>query len=354
MAGHLSHSLPIRKHRYSVLTSRLILLLFGLILVCGRSLGQSGRVRPDAQSDQPIRLRTEEVLLPVSVKNDYGKLPGALTVSDFIVVEDNSRRTVTGLMHAPASIVLIVDSCVEFGKFKQVNLNRDAAIAVIDAIGADDKAAVLTYADKVRVLSGLTGDKDALKLALTQNFKLGTKSHLYDSLLYAANNLLANTPGRHSVVVLTDGYDDFPRNVLDQASQALARARATVYIIDQSAMIVKDFKPVVYSKHPVDLLNMGVDQKYRQMIQEWRQYISDIENEVKTMNGLAEDSGGAFWNPADAEEFHRDWSSLISAIGSEYVIAYRSEREVGDKSLHELKIYPNRPGLTVSSRHAVY
>lgn len=316
-------------------------------------VAQSGRVRPQAQGDQPIRLRTEEVLVPVSVRTDSGKLPTALSPSDLIVVEDNSRRTITGLMRTPVSVVLIVDSCLEYGKFKDVNLNRDAAIEVIDSLGEADRAAVVTYADKVAVLAPLTNDKQTLRDALTEHFKVGVKSHLYESILLAAQQL-ADAPGRHSVVVFTDGYDDFPRNALDKAKEALDRARVTVYIVDQSAMIVKAFKPVASSKDLSNLLSLGLDPKYREMVAEWQRYIVDIQDEERTMKNLAEDSGGEFWNPVDPAEFAKSTRALVSSIGSEYVLAYSTERERGDTSFHDLRVYPGRPGLSVKVRHGVY
>jgi VWFA-related protein len=334
----------------------LFLLLICFIGAAVQARAQSGRAKPQTQSDQPIRLRAEEVLVPVNVQSDTGKLPDHLTASDLIVVEDNSRRAITDLLRTPASIVLIVDNCIALGSVsvKQVNLNRDAALSVIDSMGGDDKAAILTYAGKVNLLSGWTGDKQALRIALTERFKLGAKSYLYDSLVYAAEELLAKAPGRHTVVLFTDGYDDFPKNALDKATQALDRARATVYTIDQSSMIVKELKPAVTNKSPSNLLSLGLQPSYREMIADWQRYMGIIQEEEKTMKSLAEDSGGTFWDPGDAAEFRKDWGALISAMGSEYVVAYFSDREAGDTALHELKVYPSSPGLEVKARHGVY
>ncbi|HEY6332872.1 MAG TPA: VWA domain-containing protein, partial [Blastocatellia bacterium] len=270
-----------RSSRAYVLSFPLLALIY-LCLGASPALAQSGRARSDSQQDQPIRLRTEEVLVPISVQSDYGKLPDQLKASDLIVVEDNSRRAITSVMRSPANIVFVVDNCIEFGKFKDVNLNRTAAAQIIDAMGSDDKAAIVTYANKVNIISGFTTDKAALKLALSERFQLGSKSHLYDSLVYAAGEL-ARLPGRHTVVVFTDGYDDFPKNALDQARQAFDRVRATVYVIDQSAMIAKAFKPAVSDKSLSNLMSLGVDSKYRDMVAEWKQYITDIQGEEKTM-----------------------------------------------------------------------
>jgi VWFA-related protein len=322
-----------------------------LLGILPSAYGQSGRARPANQPDQPIRLRAEEVLVPVNVQSDLGKLPDHLSPSDLIVAEDNTRRTITALMRTPANIVLILDNCIEFSGSKQVNLNRDSALNIIESMGDTDKAAILAYADKVDVLSGWTGDKAVLRLALTEKFKPGAKSHLYDSLIYAAEELLPKASGRHSVVLFTDGYDDFPKSALDQARQALDRARATVYVVDQSPMILAQLKP----HSSKDRFNvMKINPRFRQMVENQQRYMGIIEAEQKTMKDLAESSGGAFWDPANADEFKPASRSLISEMGSEYMVAYTSERPREDTALHDLKVYPNRLGLKVRVRRGVY
>jgi len=314
---------------------------------------QSGRVKPQPQPDQTIRLRTEEVLVPISVLGDSGKLPDHLTASDLIVLEDNSRRAITALMRTPASVVLIVDNHVDVGARSQPNLNRDGALSVIDSLGEHDQAAVVTYAGKVTMLSGLTSDHRALGSVLAEKFKLASESHLYDSLVYAAE-LLAKAPGRHTIVLFTDGYDDFPKNALDKAKQALDRARTTVYVFDQSTMIAASLKSMISDKHPSELLSRGLDSKYRQYVADCSRYMETVQEEEKSMRALAEDSGGSFWNPPDSNEFRRDWERLISAMDTQYVISYLSEHEAGDKAPHQLNVYSTKPGLYVKARRAVY
>jgi VWFA-related protein len=313
---------------------------------------QSGRARQPAQPDsQTIRLRAEEVLVPVTIQTDSGKLPDRLSPSDLIVAEDNTRRTVTSLVRAPASIVLIVDNFIETSGEKNINLNRDAALRIIESMGSTDTAAVITYAGKVDVLSALTGDKNLLRRALTENFKPAAHSHLYDSLTYAAENLLAQAPGRHSIVLFTDGYDAAPRNALDEAKQALDRARATLYIVDQRTMIMTRLGPL-QSKNRTNV--MKLNPRFRQMVEDQERYIRTIEAAQTTLADLAAGSGGQFWDPPTELEFTDACRSLISDMGSEFVVAYTSERPVGDTKLHDLQVYPNRLGLKVRIRHGVY
>ena len=90
------------------------------------------------------------------------------------------------------------------------------------------------------------------------------------------------------------------------------------------------------------------------MVDDQERYIRTIDAARETMKELADNSGGAFWDPANADEFTEARRSVIFDMGSEYVIAYTAERPVGDTALHDLKVYPNRLGLKVRIRHGVY
>ena len=328
------------------------LLTAWLLLLTLNAYAQSGRARQPAQPDtQTIRLRAEEVLVPVTIQADSGKLPDRLSPSDLIVAEDNTRRTVTSLVRAPASIALIVDNFIEFSGEKNINLNRDAALRIVESMGSTDTAAVITYAGKVDVLCALTGDKTLLRRALTENFKPAAHSHLYDSLVYAAEDLLAQAPGRHTIVLFTDGYDSAPRNAVDNAKQALDRARTTVYVVDQRAMVMGRLGPL-QSKNRTNV--MQLNPRFRQMVEDQERYIRTIEAAKTTLADLAAGSGGEFWDPPSEAEFTDACRSLLFDIGSEYVVAYTSERPVGDTKLHDLKVYPNRLGLKVRIRSGIY
>src|SRR6185295_2538696 len=150
---------------------------------------QSGRLRGKPKTPQhhddrePIRLRVEEVLLPVSVHSDFGKLPPNLQKADFILTEDGKRQVINSVMHTAANVLFILDAGGD-STLKNLNVNRDLALKMIDTLGEEDKAAVITYSDRIRLLSQWTGNKDTLRYALEWNFKPGLRSDFYKTLQY--------------------------------------------------------------------------------------------------------------------------------------------------------------------------
>src|SRR5262249_48582804 len=156
--------------------------------------------QPETQND-PLKLRVEEVLLPVSVRNSAGKLPGGLERGDFIVTEDGKRQPVNAVMRAPANVLFILDSGGESPK-KDISIHRDLPLRLIESLGPEDRAAVISYGDGVNLLSGWTREKKELEQAVKWKFRPGLMSEFYASLEYAADELLPRVSERRSVVII--------------------------------------------------------------------------------------------------------------------------------------------------------
>jgi VWFA-related protein len=342
--------------------------LWLVIAVVAEVQSQSGRNRDKSPArpqnnnnqdldDDALRLRVEEVLLPVSVRNNLGKLPADLRLSDFIVTEDGKRREVNAVMRTPANILFIIDTSGET-VLKNINLNRDLALKMIEALGSEDRAAIITYGDKVDLVSAWTSDKAALRQALNWKFKPGLQGDFYNSILYAAEEVLPKVSGRRSVVLITDGRDSYERPVIEggtlmfeKALSALHRARATVYIASQIEVLLREIKPRAFNALS---WYERLDPSGRKRIDQLRRYYRQLEAAEVSLRGLAEETGGMMWNPGTAEEFGKISNPMVAEIGTECVIAYSSQRPPADTSFHAVKVYGTRPDLFIRFRRGIY
>lgn len=331
-------------------------LLWVIIASAAQVQAQSGRMRGQPKAPQhrddkdAIRLRVEEVLLPVSVHSDLGRLPPNLQRTDFILTEDGKRQVINSVMHTPANILFILDAGGD-STLKNLNMNRDLALRMVDSLGEQDKAAVITYADKTNLLSQWTGDKEALRRALEWKFKPGLKSDFYRSLLYAADEVLPKVSGRRSVVIMTDGVDSFDELDFEKVLNALHRARATVYVVSQNAMLLREMKPRAFNA--LSWYEM-LDPQARKRIDRLRVYYRQLEAAEITLKGLAEETGGAIWIPGTREEFGKLSPQITTEIGAEYLFAYSTERQPDDTRFHAISVYATKPGLQVRSRRGIY
>ena len=60
------------------------------------------------------------------------------------------------------------------------------------------------------------------------------------------------------------------------------------------------------------------------------------------------------WAPATDTELKALADQIVREIGTEYVIAYTSERASDDEAFHAIKVYTTQPGIHVRSRRGVY
>ena len=339
------------KTRYESVCSVLVLIIIAL---CAPA--QSGRVRgkpvesPSPEDKEAVRLRVEEVLLPVSVRSSTGKLLPHLGSADFTVTEDGKRQHVNDVLRTPANVLFILDAGGE-SVLKNTNVNREIALNMIDKLGSEDRAAIIAYGDKVNLLTSWTSDKDALRRALKWNFRPTTSSHLYNSLIYAAEDVLPNVSGRRSVVLLTDGVDPAGTAVFENALALMHVARATVYVVNQATILLKKIKPDAYN---VMSWYEMIDPQKRKRIEAMRVYYRQLEAGAVTLKGLAEETGGAIWDPETLDAMKTLGESVLSEISTEYVIAYSSERPRDDKAFHPIKVFGARPDLLIRSRRGIY
>lgn len=341
---------------------RSLIALLIVVAVVTPSQAQSGRLRNQAPvrkpvEDDPIRLRIEEVLLPVSVRNNFGLLPTDLKQSDFIVTEDGKRQEVNAVMRTPANILFVVDTSGE-SVLKNTNINRELALNLINSLSSEDRAAIITYGDTIELLSAWTSDKAALRHSLDWNFKPSLKADFYKSLVYGADEVLSRVSGRRSIVIITDGVDSFDKPVVEGATlmaekalSALHRARATVYIASQNEIVMADIKPQAFNALS---WYERLDPKSRKRIDQLRRYYRELEAAEIQLKGLAEETGGMIWIPQTREEFQKIGSRIVAEIGTECVLAYSTERPADDQRFHAIKVYGTRTDIMIRFRRGIY
>jgi VWFA-related protein len=298
-----------------------------------------------------LRLVAEEVLLPVTAKGKYGSPAPELFHTDFIVVEDGKKQEITSLTRLPANILIVLDVSGEATLLKNANVTRDLAYSLVDSIREGDRAAIITYADRVSLVCDWTDDKSRLAESLASGFKPGLKSKLYEALIHGAEEMLSRVGERRIVLLVTDGIDSFSKEIFQRSLLALNRVRATVYVVSQARHLIADLKPIAFNKFTwYDRL----DPQKRKRIDRLRRYVWDLESFAPNMEALAEETGGFFWSPASRDEFKGLAPAVVSEINLEYVLSYVSRRKQNDTEFHRVSVYTRVPGVLVRSRRGIY
>jgi Ca-activated chloride channel family protein len=158
-----------------------------------------------------IRVSTTLVTLPVSVMDRGGRNIPNLHKEDFRLWEDGVEQDVAffASVDKPFSLVLMIDTSGST-RFRLEDI-QDAAIAFVNQLRRDDRVMVVSFDDRVRVLSEFTSDRNRLRDAIRET-ETGNGTRLYDAVDAVINQRLTSVSGRKAIVLFTDGVDTTSRH----------------------------------------------------------------------------------------------------------------------------------------------
>jgi len=262
---------------------RTIALIIALLLIAPASASAADAalaVRIDQATKMPDV--TLSVTLPAEI------LGGTSDEPTFRVRENGIDAEVTGAKSAaeearePVDVVLVLDTS---GSMKGAPLSdaMRAARAFVDAMGPEDRTAVVTFAFEPKVRSGFTSDRVAL-LAALDGVEASGETAVHDALVRAAGLAAKNTGRQTSVVLLSDGGDTVSIASFQTALESLRGSGAAVYAV------------TLRSK-------------------EW---------DPKALQSLATETGGRAVAVADSGELLSIYEALAQEIRTQYLVSYRS------------------------------
>ncbi|MEP7213699.1 MAG: VWA domain-containing protein [Acidobacteriota bacterium] len=175
------------------------LILIGLMLT-------AGLITVRAQDDDPVRVDSAIVRLNVGVVDQRGRQITTLDRSNFSVFEDGVKQDVSRFetTNAPFSVVMMLDMSGSTRSFRQ-NIQMSAA-RFLDALGPDDRIAVIEFYSKVNMLNDFTTNRMIAAHSISVANGSG-ETNLYKGLQLALQKLAGEGKRRKAIVVLTDGVD---------------------------------------------------------------------------------------------------------------------------------------------------
>lgn len=165
-----------------------------------------GQQQAQEQDPTKIIISSTYVTVPVIVTDRYGRLVTGLSGENFSIREDGKTQKVTDFSasESPFSVVLLIDT--SRSTVRKLTAIQKAAENFIKQLQPRDRVMVVTFDDRINVISDFTGDVSALKKAI-KAARTGYSTRLYDAINFAINEKLAKLTGRKAIVVLTDGVD---------------------------------------------------------------------------------------------------------------------------------------------------
>ncbi|HTF99862.1 MAG TPA: VWA domain-containing protein [Nitrospirota bacterium] len=171
----------------------------------------------------------------VSALNAEGRPARGLTKSDVSILENNEPVIIDTLRQAgtegrqePFSLAIVMDRSKSMTGEK-ITKAKEAVRQFLSLMEQGDRAALITFSDKVERRAALTDDAVRLKQAL-ETIEPDGHTALYDAVA-AGVDTVQGIPGRRAVIVLTDGIANRGALDIDQAIGAAVKAYVSVYVI---------------------------------------------------------------------------------------------------------------------------
>lgn len=163
------------------------------------------------QVDDPIKVDSAIVRVNVGVVDSRGRPITTLDKNEFSIFEDGVKQEIARFetTTAPFSVVMLLDMSGSTKSFRQ-NIKLSAS-RFIDALGPQDRVAVVEFYSKINLLNDFTTNRSTAVQSISVANGSGD-TDLYKALLFSLDKLAKEESRRKAIVVLTDGVDTDMRN----------------------------------------------------------------------------------------------------------------------------------------------
>jgi len=370
-----------------LLLIRLVVLVMVLVAaVCGHA--QETLPKPAAQPTPPIpesqervKVFTEEVVLPVNAYDDSGHLSAALEPYDILVFEDDVRQEVRSIRRIPANVLLLLDTGGELNPAMSTSVTRDVATHLVSSLRTGDRIAAIQFGSHLELVKDWTTDIDEVIRGLKTKLISGKRPQLIKALFAAALQLKEVPAGTRHLVLITDGVDlSGDPAALNEAIRQLLNANVTVHVIGYGALGRKKIdkqNPLVKitnkkrktAKDIADeLMNPTLYQQ--QEYTKWKRIYVIVDTDFAMrkkrdaykeatiqadlwLRSLAEETGGLVFIPRSAAEMAPRAEEIARQIDSQYVVTYTPKRPLVLATVEEyrrINVAAGRIGLHVHAR----
>jgi VWFA-related protein len=370
--------LPNRKLSLCILPS-LMLAAVTFVAAQQKAPQPSPTPNPRREDQEPIKVFTEEVRLPIVALDQFGHYDPTLVADDILVLEDGVPQQIRSVVHIPANVLIVLDTGGELsglgGMSKRTNLTRQIAIELVRNLHQGDWIALMQFNNSVDLLQAWTANRDAALQVLKTKVSSGKRDVFSDAIAAAAQEIQSRPEGSRHVVLITDGVDTAGVKAdRAKAIKQLIAARATVHIISYTEFVRQknDKKPpdieagMRPATDPITATDptlapgqtrnpsFGVSIRFDPAMRRQRKaYEAEAKKSQQILASLAQETGGTIFLPKTSDEMVGEATAVARDIGAEYVVTYRPKRplvaaEPGE--YRRIQVTSRRVGLSLRSR----
>jgi len=315
--------------------------------------GQAQNSKQRGEARQAIKIRTNLVIIPVTVKNRDGQLIGDLQRDEFRVFCDNVEQQIVFFTSDPypLSAVVLIDDDLSIKSADQV---QKSLAAISGGFGPNDEVAIVTYDQFPNTVSEFSFNNDLLFTQLKRldlhsrypgspvggpltsgatangrSLETGAPTTLgvqqqkqdkdLDDAVYAAGEMLKSRgrDRRKIVFLISDGNNSRTNeHTLDQTLQLLLKSDISVYSISVGHAF--------------------------------------MQKESTRLERYATSTGGDTFYAGKDRGLENLYASVTEQARNQYTITFQPQDTDRSKDYHSIEVRVRRPDLDVTARQGYY
>jgi VWFA-related protein len=329
---------------------------------------------PPEQQKPSIRVRVNEVITPVVVRDRTGEMVLDLAEGDFHIYDNGVEQKIEhfDLGGDPLSVVLVVETSSRIEALLSA-VRQTGIIFSQTVMGETAEAAVIGFDDSVDLLEEFTTDVDSVQGTI-ERLRMGTSgSRLYDAMSRGVS-LLSERPEtrRRILVVVGEAQDQGSESKLGEVLRQAQLANVTIYSLGLSTTAAALRAPPSQGEPPA----IGPPGTYPVPTPNGKPQTPELEQQVQgNMNSLAlaewlvktgrnvlgpnslavasKATGGLHLNTMKDRAIERAMDEIGGELHAQYTLGYRPPGEESS-GYHEIKVEVDRPGVNVRTRPGYY
>lgn len=316
---------------------------------------QDSQAPAKPQAPPTIRVVTETVVVPVTVKDRTGNLVPDLRKDEFRIFEDNIEQEIRKLSveTVPLSLIILIDNDLKRKDEQQV---EPSLVSIVSGLSTSDEAFICRFDQFFHEGKGFTRDQDNLLTQLKRTdlasepsvappggpFNGPTVSGI------PAPGAPPNPAGLQAIKGQpTKTLDDAVFEAADRLRDRDGRNRRKVILLISDGQNGAKFNTHSYDETKAELLRQGIT------VYSVATGSSYFERRFNRLVSYSHDTGGDIYYGAKQNAFSEFYTRITEEARNQYTLTYspRGERPV---DYHSIEVRVRRDGLTILARQGYY
>jgi Ca-activated chloride channel family protein len=307
------------------------------------------------ESDEPIKVSVNEVIVPVTVTDEKGRFVSDLDKNDFQIFEDNKPQRdfyFTRERSQPVVIGFLLDMSTA-SRIHWKNFQNATVELIQNLLTGDPKYSgyLIDYAQDAEIAVDTSSDPGPM-VEKVRKLKPGGGAALYDAIWLACTTRkpIQGEPiaPRRVLVIVGDGHDNASKHSLAQVVELASRYLVTIYCISTQAFGFTnegDENLVKLAAETGGRVVYPLDEIYRDT-DGYLSHPSDDGNYALTVGT------GAYTNVIDGR-MYKAVADIAGEVTTQYILRYVPDNPK-DKTYRNVKVIVNLGNVKVRARKGYY